>query len=37
MFEMLGYMVLSLAIIAVIGVFVKVLLYALDTLSKNDD
>jgi hypothetical protein len=37
MVELLGYIVLSIASIAVIGVFVKVLVYALDTVAKNDD
>jgi hypothetical protein len=37
MIEVIGYIVLAVAIIAVVGVFIKVLSYALDTITKNDD
>lgn len=37
MIEFVGYAVLSIALIAVIYAFAKVLIYALDTVNKNDD
>jgi hypothetical protein len=37
MIEFIGYAVLSVAVLAVVGIFIKVLLYALDALTKNDD
>ena len=37
MIEVIGYLVLSVAGAAVIYGFAKVLLYALDTVNKNDD
>jgi len=37
MLEVIGYIVLAGSLIAVIGVFIKVLSYALDTVNKNDD
>jgi hypothetical protein len=37
MVEVLGYVVLGIISLGVIGVFVKVLVYALDTVTKNDD
>jgi hypothetical protein len=37
MLEVIGYLFLGIALIAIIGAFVKVLMYALDTLTKNDD
>ena len=37
MIEVIGYAVLAVAVLAVLGVFIKVLMYALDTLTKNDD
>jgi hypothetical protein len=37
MFEALGYVILGIMTLVVIGVFVKVLAYALDTVTKNDD
>jgi hypothetical protein len=37
MLDAIGYLVLGLALIAIIGAFIKVLIYALDALSNNDD
>jgi hypothetical protein len=37
MIDVFGYLVLGLAILAIIGAFVKVLMYALDALTNNDD
>jgi hypothetical protein len=37
MIEFVGYTVLVIAVLAVLGVFIKVLMYALDALTKNDD
>jgi hypothetical protein len=37
MVEVLGYVVLGIISLGVIGVFVKILVYALDTVNKNDD
>jgi hypothetical protein len=37
MVEVLGYVVLSIISLGVIGVFVKVLVYALDAVNKNDN
>lgn len=35
--EIIGYGVLAITLIAVIGVFIKILVYALDAINKNDD
>ena len=37
MIEVVGYIVLAVALFAVVGAFIKVLMYALDTINKNDD
>jgi hypothetical protein len=37
MLEVLGYVVLGIITLAVIGGFIKILVYALDTVTKNDD
>jgi hypothetical protein len=37
MMQIIGYAFLAFALIAVVGIFVKVLIYALDVITKNDD
>ena len=37
MIEAIGYLVLAVALIAVIYAFAKVLIYALDTINSHDD
>jgi hypothetical protein len=37
MAEVFGYVILGIITLIVIGVFVKVLVYALDAVTKNDN
>jgi hypothetical protein len=37
MVEEIGYLVLSFVALAIVGLFVKLLAYALDAVTKNDD